>query len=336
MSNPSILVLYNEPLLPRDHPDAEQEYAVLAVADFVATTLTAAGFRARLLGLGTDPTLLWTELQSRPVDAVFNLFEGHLDNPETESYVAALLEWAGVPFTGSPFPALALARAKHKTKYLFRGAGMPTADFQVVHALPVPTCTVPFPVIVKPATQDASIGIDHGSVCVSQLEVETRVSRLLAAYGGPVLVEEYLPGREFNVSVLELPELQTLTPMEIVLPAEANGRWSILTYAGKWQTGSAEYTATPSRFAKDLAPETLAELSRLALRAFHLLGCRHYARVDFRVKPDGSAYVLELNPNPDISPEADLTACLGSAGLSHAQFLVKLVQHALSRRTTKG
>src|SRR5262249_16858271 len=149
---------------------------------------------------------------------VFNLFEGNLDNAATESYVAGLLEWHGVPFTGSPMHTLSLARAKHLTKPLLRGAGLPTADFMVVDELPVPPCDLDWPVIVKPAQQDASVGLDQESVCTNQSQLEQRVRYILETYGAPVLVEEFIDGREFNVALVELPDLHYLPPAEIVFP----------------------------------------------------------------------------------------------------------------------
>jgi D-alanine-D-alanine ligase len=332
MAKPSVLVLYNQPLLPKDHPDAESEHTVVEIAKFMATTLDGAGYRTSMLGLGPDPGALWQELKGHHADVVFNLFEGNLDNTETESYVAGLLDWAGMPYTGSPFQALSLARAKHTAKYLLKGAGLPTADFQIVHELPAPACTLDFPVIVKPATQDASVGMDQESVCANQCQLERRVQYILLTYGAPVLIEEYIPGRELNVSVLELPELEALPPLEIVFPDERPGAWPIFTYGGKWQAGTPEYDRTRSCFPTDLTPASLRKLNRLAMKAYRLLGCRDYARVDFRMKPGGQAYILEVNPNPDISETGDLTACLASANLSHTDFIVRLVQQALNRR----
>jgi D-alanine-D-alanine ligase len=333
MAKPLVLMLFNQPLLPKDHPDAASEHTVVEIAEDMIKILTEEGFRVAPLQLGTDPSVLWTELKKGKPDVVFNLFEGNLDNTETESFVAGLLDWSGIPYTGSPFPTLSLARAKHTAKYLFQGAGLPTADFQIVQELPAPVCTLEFPVIVKPATQDASIGVDQQSVCTNQRQLAERVEYIFTTYGPPVLIEEYIPGREFNVALIELPNLQALTPMEIALPEEKPGSWSIYTYGGKWNVGSTDYEATRSRFPTDLSAATVGKLHRIALNAYRLLGCRDYARIDFRMKPNGKVYLLEVNPNPDISTE-DLTACLGSAGLSHTEFIVRLVKQALSRRNT--
>src|SRR5439155_23254399 len=120
--------------------------------------------------------------------------------------------------TGSPMRALAMCRAKHQANGLLRGAGLPTAPSFVVDALPVPRSTVSFPVIAKPACQDASVGLAHESVCSSQAELNRRVHYLLETYGPPVLVEEYIRGREFNIALLELPKLEALPPAEILFP----------------------------------------------------------------------------------------------------------------------
>ena len=331
MATPSVLVLFNQPLLPVDHPDAASEHTIVPIADGLARILRDADYRVTQLGLAADPALLWHELQTRKPDVVLNLFEGNLDNPETETYVAGLLEWSGIPYTGSPVRTLALARAKHLTKHLFQGAGLPTAAFVAVNELPAPEWRLDFPAIVKPATQDASVGLDQASVCTSQREVESRVRYILETYGPPVLIEEYIAGREFNVALVELPELEYMPAGEITFPAEKPGAWSILTYDGKWNPGSADYDTTPLKCPADLPAESMQELGRLAMAAYRLLGCRDYARVDFRMNASGKPYILEVNPNPEISDHAGFAGCLGSTSLTHRDFVVRLIRQALSR-----
>jgi D-alanine-D-alanine ligase len=328
MAKPSVLVLYNQPLLPGDHPDAASEHTIIAIAERMARVLDAADFRVGTLALGADPGVLWSELKVRRPDVVFNLYEGQLDNAESETYVAGLLDWSGIPFTGSPAQTLSLARAKDTTKYLWKGAGLPSADFLVVSALPMVKCTLEFPVIVKPARMDASVGVDQGSVCTDQVQLAQRVQYILATYGAPVLVEEYIAGREFHVPLVELPELQALPPLEINFPDESPGAWSILTYDGKWRPGSPNYDSTSSRFPTDLPKATLRRLGQLAAKAYRLLGCRDYARVDFRMNEQGKLFILEVNPNPEISEDAGF----GSASFPIGEFIVRLVQQALSRK----
>jgi D-alanine-D-alanine ligase len=331
MSLAKVLILYNQPVLPEDHRDAVSEHEILYTVEVVSHHLAEAGYRVVRLGVNYSPDALLAGLRRQRPDVVFNLFEGTADHGQTEAYAAGLLQWLGLPFTGSPFDTLCLARNKHLTKSLLRGAGLPTPDFLVVEALPVPPCELTWPVIVKPATQDASVGLDQGSVVTTQEALEARVAWMLEHYGPPVLVEEFIRGREFNVAVIDAPELRPLPISEISF-IEKEGFWPIVTFDAKWNPGTHDYEATPTHYPAEVSPRLADRLNALALKAFRLLGCRDYARLDFRVRPNGRPYLLEVNPNPDFCPSAGFTHNLELAGVSHAQFTVELVQAALRRR----
>ncbi len=330
-----VLVLYNEPILAADHPDADSEHEVLFTVDEVAQELTAAGHEVSRLGVQRNPATLISGVRKARPHVVFNLFEGLADHYETESYATGLLDWLRVPYTGSPFETLALGRNKPRTKQLLRGAGLPTADFFLVEDGPVEECPLDWPVFVKPAAQDASVGIDQGSVVNDLESLNARVAFLIENYGGPVLVEEYIPGREFNVGLIETPELQTLPIGEILFEDRTVGSWPIVTYDSKWRPGSQDYEMQPVDYPQNLTPRLQERLQTLAKRAFRLLGCRDYARVDFRVRA-GKPYILEVNPNPDYSPVAGLAIMLQKGGYPHAQFTAELVQMAYARRHGAG
>src|SRR5262249_6474463 len=123
----------------------------------------------------------------------------------TEATVAGMLEWLDIPFTGSSSLGLTLANDKYRTKVILRGAGLPTPECFMVEQPPCPRCPLRWPVIVKPAVQDASIGIEQASVVTNQRRLSERVRQVIKQYGPPVLVEEYIPGREFHVGVIEDP-----------------------------------------------------------------------------------------------------------------------------------
>lgn len=324
------LLLYNAPTLPDDHPDAESEHTVYDVAQTMADILRRHGWTARLYGMGQEPMDLLRELDRDRPKVVVNLFEGNPNNTETESYVAGLLEWKGIPFTGCPMSSLSMCRPKHLAKTLLKGAGLPTADFLVVEKAPVPECTIGFPVIVKLACQDASVGIDQTSVCTNQEQLESRIQYLLEHYSPPILVEQYIPGREINVALLELPELQTLPPSEILFPEEKPGQWGILTYLGKWDPDHKEYVSSPPKYPAELAPELAEHLCELSRKAYRLLGCRDYARVDFRLRGE-TPFILEVNPNPEISNTAGFAHALESAKIEYEDFILRLVEHARLR-----
>lgn len=317
---PSVLVLYNQPLLPRDHPDAESEHSVVEIAGGIARVLAGNGFATSQLALGADPGPLWSELQSRRPDVVFNLYEGQNDNPESETFVAGLLDWSGIAYTGSPPQALALARAKDTVKYLLRGAGLSNAEFLAVTELPLPEWSFGYPAMVKPARLDASVGVHQQSVCTDERQLHERVGHLFATYGGPVLIERYIAGREFHVPLIELPALEALPPLEVHFPARS-GDWPILTYERKWD--AAGLARTPAR----LPEADMRRLCDLAARAYRLVGCRDYARVDFRMDQRGEFHILEINPNPEISADSGLA----SPQMTLEAFIIRLVRQALTR-----
>jgi D-alanine-D-alanine ligase len=326
-----VVLLYNEPVLSVEHPDADSEHEILYTVEEVEKALAEGGYETSRVAVCRDPHELIAGVRRERPDVVFNLFEGLADQSETEAYAAGILEWLGVPYTGSPFFTLSLARNKTRTKHLLQGAGLPTPAFFAVDDLPVPECRLGWPVMVKPGTQDASVGLDQGSVVTSQEALEARVALLLENYGAPVLVEQFIRGREFNVGVIEGPELQVLPPSEILFTDPDPGFWPIVTYDAKWKPGTRDYEATPPVYPAEVSPRLKEKLETLAKQAFRLLGCRDYARVDFRVGPTGRPYILEVNPNPDFSPVAGLSGGLSSAGLTHSRFACDLVLAALAR-----
>ena len=328
---PRVLILFNQPVLPSSHPEVESEHEILDTVEAVELALTGKGFRVGKLGVSHDPGALVQGVQRFRPDVVFNLFEGTGDDGNNEAYAAGLLQWMKVPFTGCPAQTLSLARNKALTKHFLRSAGLPTPDFFLIEDGVVPACPLEWPVIVKPADLDGSVGLDQGSVVCNQEELEQRVASLLERYGVPVLVEEFIRGREFNVAVAELPELTVLPVSEILFEENKPGYWPIVTYDAKWRPETEEYRTTPPTFPAKMSPRLAKRLTDIAIEAFRLTGCCDYARVDFRVRSPGRPYILEVNPNPDFYPDAGLAGALTVAGISHSQFAVQLVYNALAR-----
>jgi D-alanine-D-alanine ligase len=327
-----VLVLYNAPTLPASHPDAEAERDVLGTVEHVARTLTQGCHRVTKLGIARDPSPLVEALKTDRPDVVFNLFEGTAERNQTEAYAIGLLEWFAVPYTGCPLTAAVLCRDKPLTKKLLLGAGLPTAGFFTVERLPLPQLPKRWPVMVKLAAEDASVGIDNHSVATNEKELNERIRWLLENYRPPVLVEEFLEGREFNVGVVEAPETRALPVSEIIFDCSDPGRWPIVTYESKWKPGSIADLAALPKCPADIAPALADQLSKLALAAFRLLNCQDYARIDFRTDRDGTPFILEVNPNPDFSPTAGMARALKAAGMTHEAFTLQLVRNALIRQ----
>lgn len=334
MSQERVLVVYNQPVLPESHPDYISEVEVIDNVEAVIAVLDEGGYAVDRLGVTSDPQALIEGIRAYGPDALVNLFEGTADDNATELYAAGILEWLGVPYTGCPFPTLLLARSKHLAKRLFQGDGLTTAPFLVFEPgqEPLVECPLKFPVIVKPAQQDASVGIGQQSVATDLDGLNDRVLYLTEQFGQPAIVEEFIFGRELTVALVEMPDLRLLPGTEVVFPKPTPGYWPLLSYDAKWTKGSAEYETTDYHFKAELPPDLAAQIEKSAKRAFRLLGCRDYARVDFRIREgDNKPFILELNPNPDFAPDRALANNLWAAGLTHTEFTLQLVRNALSR-----
>jgi D-alanine-D-alanine ligase len=325
-----VLMAYNEPVLPLTHPDADSEHEILNVVDATMAELVRGGCDVQRCGIGRDLDGFHAVLCHRRPDVVFNMFEGFGDDPAAECRFAQLLEDAGVPFTGCSSRTLWEAGRKDLAKALFKEAGLPTPNFAVVNALPFVRCRLRWPVIVKPAFRDASIGIDQNSVVTSQVQLQQRVHHLAEAYGFPILVEEFIRGREISAAVVDWPELKML-PMVETLFTGRNGDWPIVTYHSKWRPGSPAYESTPLRYPAELPQDVAKRVTDVAQRAFRALGCRDFATVDFRLSDDGTPYLLEVNPNPGMAPSRCLTHSFELAGIRYSDYLIQMVHTAKLR-----
>jgi D-alanine-D-alanine ligase len=328
------LILFNQPVLPPDHPDYASEVDVVETVDEVQKVLAPDEYVTDQFAYARDPRVLMDKLAAWEPDAVFNLFEGEADRPETEVYNAALLEWAGVPFTGAGSYGQAVARDKIRTKYLLRGAGVASPPFVVVDRPPAGPWPHPWPAIVKPAYTDASIGIDQGSVVTNQPEMDARVAQVFERFGGPVLVEQFIPGRELQMHLLDDPadgHLVVTPAAEIVFEdAPDPSLWPIYSYPAKWDETSAEFQRSRPVGGLTL-PSPLGErVSDMTAAAYRLVGLRDYGRVDLRVTASGEPFVLEVNPNPHLNSLV-LVDSLAAMGQDFDGFVRGLVACALKR-----
>jgi D-alanine-D-alanine ligase len=279
--------------------------------------------------------LLIRDLTHPGPQVVFNLIEGFAGSSAGEAWITSLLELLGLRYTGCTPEAQGLCHQKARTKALLRGFGLPTAPFLVVSPGASFEPSFPAPYFVKPDAEDASLGIDQGSVVTDGEALAERVALLRARFPGDVLIEAYLPGPEYNVGVLGLPDPIPLAVAEVVYDPKP-GDWPILTYAAKWDVGSAEDLASPIRCPAEIDPSLSAELARLAVAAFEATGCRDVARVDFRLDAEGRPMILEVNPNPDLGPTAGWARALRASGRDYAETIAGLAERALIRGPRRG
>jgi D-alanine-D-alanine ligase len=263
---------------------------------------------------------------------VFNLCESVDDDPHLAGHPAAALELLGIPFTGSPAYALMITTDKVMTKRVLMASGIRTPNYIVYDDVPLhPRSGLRFPVIIKPRFEDASIGIDNESIFYDDRSLGAQIKELYHRHGH-LLVEEYIEGHEYNVSLFGHPQPRVLPVARIDFSALPKDAPRIVGYRAKWDPGSLEYRHTPRTFPRDLSQILLGRIQGAALKCFHRLMVRDYGRVDIRVDGQGHVYVLEVNANPCLSPDAGFAAAVQAHGLTYENMIEHMVAFVNQRQ----
>ncbi len=329
---PRVALIYNEPN-PCRYGAMGEGKAILGVLDEVEAVyqaLSELGHNIIRLPLVPPLERARAELSRLEVELVFNLFEGFDGRPETEAIMVDLLSELGLSYTGCPGHVLALALDKVKTEALLKASGIDTPGCQLLNPESLSAFNLSYPCIVKPAGEHASHGLSEDSVVNDPPALEKQVARVSELFGGQALVQEFLEGREFNVTVLGNRTLSVLPISEIVyfLPAAMP---RVLTFAAKWVPDSVYYRGTRAVCPAAIDGEVRGQIEETARSVFRLIGCRGYASVDMRMGRYDRLNVLEVNPNPDISPDTGAARQAKAAGLTYNQFIRKIVRLALER-----
>jgi D-alanine-D-alanine ligase len=304
--------------------DARDAVAVRA-SDATAVALERAcranGWRTvRIEARALAPDATLAELGRAEVDVVFQLVESLRGEARFEAAAAWLLEWARIPYTGSGPVAITLALDKSVARAVLTSRGVPVpVGFTMDGARdPLPLDVAGRRWIVKPAREDASHGIDAASVVADETALRARVAHVVAGYRQPALL-----GSGSSVDVLPLGEID-YARLDAAHPP-------ILTYAAKWDEGSVEYHATPSIGARPMARELEQRIREVAKAAYAALGLAGYGRVDLRIDANERPLVIDVNPNPDLSPDAGFAKAAARAGIDHAHTVRRIVDDALAR-----
>lgn len=302
-----ILVLHTLPPATPHRGRLPDEFELNAAAENVAGALdnaTVAGIR------GEASEIMGIVATQRP-DVVFNLCEAPLGRPDLEAHAAALFEWMGVKFTGSGSETLALCRNKSRMNAVLEAQGVA-----------VPRSGV-FPAIVKPAVEDGSAGIDRESICKDAAGVQ----RARARWPGPAVVQEFVEGREFAVSLWGSGSPDHVSIGETLF---RNGL-RLITYAAKWQPETADFVDSPLDYRTELDPALRQGVVDAARGAWRASGARGYLRVDIRCNTEGTPLVLDVNPNAELGPEVGICRAVQEAGWRWESFVRKQVEWALER-----
>ncbi len=313
--------------------EGEKDQATLDVveqADHVAASLRAAGHAGRLFPLDRDVAKTLRKLKLYRPECIFNLVESVAGHAALHPCAAALWELIGVPHTGSPSWTLDHTTDKALTKTLLADAGIATAEWATCREMSADAWRrVPGPWILKPAMEDASIGIDEDSVVRDPAALPARLLALQARFPDQaVLVERFVDGREFNISLLaDGRGVQVLSPAEMTFVDYPPGKERVLGDRAKWEPAAFEFSHTARRF--DFPPEEsglIEQMKQIARRCWALFDLHGYARVDVRVDADSRIFVLEINANPCLTPDAGFAAAVARAGISPAQMVQRILE----------
>ena len=306
--------------------DALEEYDSRETVELIGTALEAVGHSVVRLGGGTE--FLLNILRER-VDLVFNIAEGRGNYRSREAQVPAVLEMLDIAYSGSNPQCLAICLDKPLTKQLVKAAGVSTPAWRVIdnqeQVSAVSRHGLAYPVIIKPAYEGSSKGIRVSSLAGSPEEAAEVTSQLLKCYQQPMMVEEFIPGDEVTVGIIGNTPPTVLGAMR-VLPRNRVDYFLYTLEVKRDYLNLVDYEC-PAR----LEERVLTEIEKASLKTFTVLGCRDFARLDFRINPQGIPYFLEINPLPGLGTHSDLVITALKLGWRYEELIDAVLRAAVKR-----
>jgi len=346
-----VAVVYNEPepemyIKTGAEEDKEPEFKTyfevdkttpMEEFDYIAKKLENVGFLTYTLNIKDNLELMLNNLKREKPDVIFNFVEIYKENSRLEMNIVGLYELLGIPYTGAPAMALANCQNKILAKRLLRTGGIRIPRFYIVSAKSARYVhNLKYPLLVKPAFEDASVGIENESIVNNGKKLRKRIEHVLKHFQQPALVEEFIEGRELNVAVMGDKRLRVLPISEIDFTAMPDHLHNIVSYQAKWDPHHESYHKTIPICPAPIPKNIEKKAKEIAFKAFKVMGCRDYARVDIRLAKDNKLYVLEVNPNPDITEGAGFMRSAEYSGMTYAQALKRIVKYALGRNNIKS
>jgi D-alanine-D-alanine ligase len=274
-----------------------------------------------------------SELNKISPDAIFNFVESIEGVASYEYCIAGVFELLGYQFTGNTPITLGNCLNKERAKNILRSFGIQTPKSQIIKRsdeILKKSFNLKFPVILKLLTEDASIGISELSVVHNHYELTKQLKFLFETYKQDVIAEEYIEGRELNIAILGD---QILPISEILFNGLPDNLPKIITYDSKWIEESVYYLHTQPSCPADIEKNARKNVETVAMDAYRAMNCRDYARIDIRLSNDGTPYVIEVNPNPDISTDSGFARAASAAGISYEELLYTIANFALTRKS---
>lgn len=282
-----------------------------------------------------DVVKAFNEIKNSDVDLVFNVCERINDSSLLEPHVASLLDVLKMPYTGSNPFTLSLCIDKIRVKKLLSYHKIPTPEWDYVYSMDDNVREdLKFPLIIKPANSDNSIGITNDSVVTDEQQLQRQLKHVVEELGQPALIEEYIEGDEYDVSILgsEADDLRVLPLSRSVFDKMPAGYWHIYPFEAKWEAGSVyKKNIEVQRPAKGISKKLEAVIREIALDTYNILDCHDYGRVEIRVDKSGNPYVLELNPNPSINIPDCVPDVAKLTGMDYGDLLEEIISMAIKR-----
>jgi D-alanine-D-alanine ligase len=328
-----ILVAVHESLIPPDSLAGhdEKEIDEWRTEFDVVSHLKRAGHEVRCIGLLDSLTELRATIQEWQPHIVFNLLEEFDGIAKHDQHVVSFLELLRQPYTGCNPRGLMLSRDKVLSKQLLAYHRIPTPQFSVFRRgkrVQLPA-KLRYPLFVKSATDDASLGIAQASVCADAASLKERIQFVHEQTASDALVEEYIEGREIYVGVLGNDRLTVLPVWEMSFGTLPDGQAPIATRKVKWDRRYQLRHGITTGAAGQLPETVVAQLGRLTKRIYRALHLTGYARMDFRLRADGTMFVLEANANPNLAEEEDLSRSARAAAISYEELLGRILSLGL-------
>ena len=306
--------------------DVSPDLLIIATVEAIESALEAEGNRVVRVPVTLDGK--WIDrLKRGKFDIAFNMCEGIDGVAELEPAVIGVLELFGIPYTGGSSYTTSLTLRKHAVNAILSQAGLPVPPWASVRRGDR-IKSIGFPAIVKPAAEDASIGVEQRSIVRTVRALNARVEAMFESFD-EVLVQRYVDGRELNVGIVG----DTVLPIaEIDFSKMPKGKWPIVTYRSKWDQGSDEDLGSIPRCPAELPARVAAEVRRVTVEAWKAVGGHGYGRVDMRLDENGRPWILEVNSNPDIAPDAGLARMARTAGIDYSTLVRTICELGIARK----
>ena len=329
-----ILLLFDLPHAPPKNPNEYFQYMKESdwqdEKDIYTALKNTKKYDVDLIGIHDSISPLVEKIHTNRPDVVFSMAESFRGERDLAPHIVSLLELLEIKYTGASPESLVLCRNKGLTKKILNYHNIPTPRFLIASEMkPTDLDNFIFPAIVKPLDLEASEGISGKSVVHNSSSCRARIEKLRIKFKTDVIIEEFIPGKDIYVGVIDGRESITLPPRELSFSKAKQPHLLFATYRAKWDEKYRKKWGIASKPAKDVSPELAGKISAMCKRVFKLFSLKGYARIDLRISPHGQIFFLEANPNPAINKKDEFAMSAKDAGINYSNLVERIVSLSL-------